>query len=85
MDRPTLSAEQQLLCRLIGETELMKNCVLHLMASMRDPEGALRSIAEAQRNATVTINELLGSHTEPRMAALASADLLARTWREVVE
>ncbi|WP_401742055.1 hypothetical protein [Stenotrophomonas geniculata] len=85
MEDVNFTPEQQLLFRLVGEVELMKNCVFHLMASQRDPAGALRSIEQANRTAMATINDLLANFPPARMAALGQADLLARTWSEELQ
>ncbi len=85
MDEVKFTAEQQLIFRLIGEVELLKGCVLDLMASQRDPSGAVASIERANRNAMAVINEMLSNDPSPRMACLGHADSLAQKWSEVLE
>lgn len=85
MENVKFTAEQQLIFRLIGEVELLKGCVLDLMASQRDPAGALASIERANANAMTVINEMLVNDPPPRMACLGHADLLARTWSEALQ
>lgn len=85
MDEVKFTAEQQLIFRLIGEVELLKGCVLDLMASQRDPSGAVASIERANRNAMAVINEMLSNDPPPRMACLGHADSLAQKWSEVLE
>ncbi|WP_340569617.1 hypothetical protein [Stenotrophomonas sp. G106K1] len=85
MDDVKFTAEQQLIFRLIGEVELLKGCVLDLMASQRDPSGAVASIERANRNAMAVINEMLSNDPPPRMACLGHADSLAQKWSEVLE
>ncbi|WP_065183299.1 hypothetical protein [Stenotrophomonas maltophilia] len=85
MEGVNFTAEQQLIFRLIGEVELLKGCVLDLMASQRDPSGAVVSIERANRNAMAVINEMLQNDPPPRMACLGHADTLARTWSEALK
>ncbi|HFF6188724.1 TPA: hypothetical protein ACGCHN_001287 [Stenotrophomonas maltophilia] len=85
MDGVEFTAEQQLIFRLIGEVELLKGCVLDLMASRRDPAGAVASIESANRNAMAVINEMLSNDPPPRMVCLGHADSLARTWSEALQ
>lgn len=84
MNEPNFTAEQKLIFRLIGEVELLKGCVLDLMASQRDPSGAVASLNRANQNAMTVINEMLPNDPQPRMACLGQADSLARTWSETL-
>ncbi|WP_282259687.1 hypothetical protein [Stenotrophomonas sp. PS02301] len=84
MEDVNFTPEQKLIFRLIGEVELLKGCVLDLMASQRDPAGAVASIDRANRNAMAVINEMLQNDPPPRMACLGHADSLARTWSEAL-
>lgn len=85
MDGVNFTAEQQLIFRLIGEVELLKGCVLDLMASQRDPAGAVTSLQNANRNAMAVINEMLANDPPPRMACLSHADALAKKWAELLQ
>lgn len=85
MNEVRFTPEQQLIFRLLGEVELLKGCVLDLIASQRDPSGAAASIDRANRNAMTVINEMLPNDPPPRMAALGQAELLAKTWKEALD
>lgn len=85
MEGVKFTAEQQLIFRLLGEVELLKGCVLDLIASQRDPAGATKSIDRANRNAMTTINEMLQEHPPARMATLEQADWLAKAWKEALD